>query len=76
MTYRVMGQMEDGQDHCFADGFRTEDGACNWCNANEHQYPETRFFVERVPTPGELIYGHMPNGGGNRLAAHEQKQER
>jgi hypothetical protein len=59
MTYRVMGQMEDGQDYCFADGFRTEEGACKWCDANKHQYPETRLFVERVPTPGELIYGHQ-----------------
>lgn len=58
MTYRVMGQMEDGQDYCFADGFRTEDGACKWCDANDQQYPETRLFVERVPIASELIYGH------------------
>jgi hypothetical protein len=58
MTYRVMGQMEDGGYHCFKDRFVSEASACEWCESHAGQYPETYLFVEAVPTPYELIYGH------------------
>lgn len=47
--YRVMQRMETGEEvHAPCEDFSSEDDALDWIEANEYQYPESYFWVERI----------------------------
>ena len=47
--YRIMQRMETGEEvHAPCSDFSNEDDAFDWLEANEKQYPESTFWVEKV----------------------------
>lgn len=46
MTYRVMQSTEDGMEFCANGGFASWEAAEEWIEANENNWPESRFYVE------------------------------
>jgi hypothetical protein len=46
MTYRVMQATEDRREFCAAGDFASWEAAEQWIDANESNWPESRFWVE------------------------------
>lgn len=55
-TFRVMAIEETGEERCFVNRL-SQEAAEDWIDANEDNYPEVHFFVEREESLNELLYG-------------------